>query len=222
MVESIPVSAVVACHACPRRYYFERSMKRDESPRYTVAKQIASHLGTPLDPDRIWQEVLYVFPGADAEVRAFFDDCVAACRRSRWKIAVESDVTVASEKLGIHGRVDRIFDGGASFAVVRSSPAPRAGAYASDRIRIACYAACLAGTLGREVSGGYVEYIPSGVSRLVEPQPRDRREMLRALRAAQQVAAGDLPPRPFRAPCEGCLYAERCQAGSARRLSDLF
>jgi CRISPR-associated exonuclease Cas4 len=222
MVESIPVSAVVACHACPRRYYFERSAQREESPRYTVCKQIGLHLGTPLDADGIWQEVITVLPGADAELREFFDASLAACRRSRWKVPVESEVMVASERLGMHGRVDKIFDDGISFAVVRSSPAPRAGVYSSDRVRIACYAQCLAEMTGRDVAGGYIEYVPSGVSRHVEPQPRDRREMLRGLSAARKVADGEVPRKPFGAPCEGCTYADRCRTGSGRRLSDLF
>jgi hypothetical protein len=74
---------------------------------------------------------------------------------------------------------------------------------------------------GETVTGGYVEYVASGICRFVEPQPRDRRAMIRAIRAAKRVVAGEIPKRPLRAPCEGCPHLERCTAGP-RRLSDLF
>ncbi|HQC35159.1 MAG TPA: Dna2/Cas4 domain-containing protein, partial [Methanoculleus sp.] len=115
---------------------------------------------------------------------------------------------------------DKVFEDG-TFAITRSSTAPRAGAYGTDRLRIACYVACLKETLGQAVAGGYVEYVASGICRFVEPEPRDRREMIRAIRAAKRVVAGELPPRPLRAPCDGCPHVERCTAGP-RRLSDLF
>ncbi len=216
----ISVSDVVACHVCPRRFYFERSVQREESPRYAVCKQISAHLGSPLDPEQIWQEVLTVLPAADSEARAFFDECITACRSGRWREPEEFDVLVESERLGIRGRVDKIFPD-RTFAVTRSSPAPRAGVYGADRLRIAAYAICLQETFGGAVEGGYAEYIPSGVARFVAPQPRDRRELLKAIRAAKKVIAGDIPKRPLQAPCEGCPHADRCLTG-ARRLSDLL
>jgi CRISPR-associated exonuclease Cas4 len=220
MNEYIPVSGVVACHICPRRYYFERSEEHPESARYTVCKQVSTHLGELLDPEQIWQEVLCVLPDAPAESRELLDECVAACRETTWKTPVQTDLAVESDTLGIRGRVDKVFEDG-TFAIARSSTAPKAGAYGTDRLRVACYVACLHETLGRAVAGGYVEYVASGVCRYVEPQPRDRREMIKAIRAAKRVVAGDIPPRPLRAPCEGCPHLERCTAGP-RRLSDLF
>jgi len=218
--EYIPVSGVVACHICPRRYYFERSEERGESPRYTVCKQVSAHLGDLLEADRIWQEVLCVLPDAPPEARDLLDECVAACRETTWQRPVQTDLAVESDTLGIRGRVDKIFEDG-TFAVTRSSTAPNAGVYGTDRLRVACYVACLRETLGRPVAGGYVEYVASGTLRFVEPQPRDRREMIKAIGAAKRVVAGEIPPRPLRAPCEGCPHIERCTAGP-RRLSDLF
>ena len=220
MDDYIPVSGVIACHICPRRYYFERSEEREESPRYTVCKQVSAHLGELLEREQIWQEVLCVLPDAEEDTRELFDECINACRETAWQRPVQTDLTVESDALGIRGRVDKVFEDG-TFAITRSSTAPRAGAYGTDRLRIACYVACLKETLGQAVAGGYVEYVASGICRFVEPEPRDRREMIRAIRAAKRVVAGEIPPRPLRAPCDGCPHVERCTAGP-RRLSDLF
>jgi len=65
MNEYIPVSGVIACHICPRRYYFERSDEIPESPRYTVCKQVSMHLWELLDPEEIWSEVLCILRGID-------------------------------------------------------------------------------------------------------------------------------------------------------------
>ncbi|HQD26800.1 MULTISPECIES: Dna2/Cas4 domain-containing protein [Methanoculleus] len=220
MTDYIPVSAVIACHICPRRYYFERSDESEESLRYTVCKQVSTHLGEYLDDEEIWREILCILPEAPPEARDFLDECIAACRETAWRTPVQIDLAVESDTLGIRGKVDKIFEDG-TFAIVRSSVAPKAGAYGTDRLRVACYAACLKETLGRPAAGGYVEYVASGVFRFVEPQPRDRREMIKAIRAAKGVVAGEIPPRPLRAPCENCPHLERCTAGP-RRLSDLF
>ena len=220
MTDYIPVSGVIACHICPRRYYFERSDEHPESPRYAVCKQVSAHLGELLEEEEIWREILHILPDADEEIQELFDECIGACSETAWQRPVQTDLTVESDTLGIRGRVDKIFEDG-TFAIVRSSTAPKAGAYGTDRLRIACYAACIKETLGHPVAGGYVEYVASGICRYVEPQPRDRREMIRAIRAAKRVVAGDLPPRPLRAPCEGCPHFERCTTGP-RRLSDLF
>ena len=220
MDDYIPVSGVIACHICPRRYYFERSEEREESPRYTVCKQVSAHLGELLEREQIWQEVLCVLPDREEDTRELFDECINACRETAWQRPVQTDLTVESDTLGIRGRVDKVFEDG-TFAITRSSTAPRAGAYGTDRLRIACYVACLKETLGQAVAGGYVEYVASGICRFVEPEPRDRREMIRAIRAAKRVVAGELPPRPLRAPCDGCPHVERCTAGP-RRLSDLI
>ena len=80
MEQYIPVSGVVACHICPRRYYFERSLEHPESPRYTVCKQVSTHLGELLDSERIWQEVLCILPDAPRDPEPF-DECIAPAGR---------------------------------------------------------------------------------------------------------------------------------------------
>jgi len=219
MARMVSVSGVTTAALCPRMYYFGRTDEQDETPRYTVCHQIALHLGDELDPRTIWNECALILDDPDRDTRIFFDECLDRCRAIRWPPASETEVPVSSEHLGIRGRVDRIFEEERTFAIVRSSPAPEAGVYRRDRLRIACYVACVRESLGWELDGGYVEYVPSGVRRFVRPGPRERRELLRALNVARRVDGGYIPPVPTGAPCEGCRYRERCRP-APRRLAD--
>jgi len=220
-VHTVSVSGAVACHVCPVRYFLEQEMARGESIRYTLAKQIAAHFGGDLDADTIWGEVQAVLPEAAEEHRTLLEEWLARCRGADWRSAAETEVAVTSSRLGIHGVVDRLFSEEPYFAVVRSSEAPAAGIYGTDRIRVACYAACVEELLGVLVRAGVVEYVPSGTARLCVPQPRDRRAALRAIRMATEINAGAMPHKPFRAPCETCPLQEHCSFGG-RRLSDLL
>ncbi|HZD44388.1 MAG TPA: Dna2/Cas4 domain-containing protein [Methanomicrobiales archaeon] len=220
-MEPVSVSSVITASFCPLRLYLERSLATEESARYTICKQISYHLGGSLDADAIWSEVLAVTPGIDAAMRLFLDDCIEKCRQREWPSPSETDVAVISERLGIRGMVDKISDREPYFALTRSSEAPPAGIYARDRIRVACYAACVQETLGLPAEGGYIEYVPSGVLRLCKPEPRDRREMLKAIRAARRVAAGEIPRRPLNAPCDTCPHEDRCLS-TGRKLSDML
>jgi CRISPR-associated exonuclease Cas4 len=216
MEPRVSVSQILSAHFCPVRFYLERDRPHAESPRYTVCKQLSTHLGVPLDADRIWDEIRTVSPGIEPAMRLFLDTCVERCRDERWPRPSEMDIAVFSDNLGIQGRVDKILEDDPLFAITRSSEAPPAGVHGADRIRVAAYAACVAETLGIEAGTGLVEYIPSGVLRTCTVQPGDRRGMLRALAAARRVVAGQIPGKPRRAPCNGCLQRERCTpAGSS-------
>ncbi len=217
----VAVSDLVRCHACPVRYYYERNESYPESDRYAVCKQISYHLGTALDPDAIWQEVLAVRSAIDLELRSFLDTCIAACNRREWKPADQTDVRVMSEKYGIIGMVDRVGIDGA-FSIIRTAGAPPYGTYAADRLRIASCAICLHEMTGNEVTGGFVEYIPDGVSRFHTVQPRDRRQFLSTLRRVRSIHDGEVPHHPLNAPCRRCRYRERCEHDGGRRLSDLM
>jgi CRISPR-associated exonuclease Cas4 len=220
-METTSISRIIACHVCPVRYVLERDREASESPRYTVAKQIASHLGGELDAARIWKEVGLVNPSIDPAMEAECGAWVEACRAGKFRRATESDVRVVSKRLGIHGTVDRLFDEEPLFSIVRSSEAPAAGLYTSDRIRIACYTICIEESFGTRPKSGIVEHIPSGIARICEPQPRDRRAALRAIETAKRIDRGDLPRKPRNAPCETCHLADIC-AGTGRRLADLL
>jgi CRISPR-associated exonuclease Cas4 len=217
----VAISDLVRVQTCPVRFYYERNDPFTESDRYMICKQLSYHLGSSLEPEMIWDEVLSVCPGIDPELRSFLETCIASCNNTVWKPAAQSDVRVISEKHGIVGMVDRIFDNGA-FSIIRAVGAIPFGTFAADRLRVAGIAFCLEEMIGNEVIGGHVEYIPDGVSRFHTVQPRDRRQVLATLHKIREIRKGELPRHPLNAPCNRCRYKERCEISSGRRLSDLL
>ena len=117
--------------------------------------------------------------------------------------------------------VDRIGADGV-FSIVRAAGAPQFGTYAADRLRIASCAICHQEMTGKEVTGGFVEYIPDGVPRHHAVQPRDRRQFLSTLHKVRSICEGEVPHHPLNAPCNRCRYKERCESSGGRRLSDLM
>jgi CRISPR-associated exonuclease Cas4 len=220
-MDQVSISQVVTGYFCPVRLYLERFHTTGESPRYTISKQVSYYLGKPLQSELLWEEVLAVRPDIDADMRKFLDECVNACREKNWRRPVQTDVQVQSERLGIRGMVDKIFNEEPYFAITRSSSAPLAGIYRGDRIRIACYALCIREWLDLPAEGGLIEYIPSGESRLCRPEPRDRRAMFTGIRSARKVLSGEVPRKPVRAPCTSCPYEGQCIPG-AQRFSDIM
>jgi CRISPR-associated exonuclease Cas4 len=212
---------MVRVHACPVRFYYERNDPIAESGTYTVCKQLSYHLGTPLDPAAIWNEVITVMPAVDPGLRGFLDTCITACNAATWYPAAQTDVAVVSERHGIAGRIDRVTDDGA-FSILRASRAMPFGTYAADRLRIAAITLCLEEMTGNEVAGGHVEYIPDGISRFHAVQPRDRRRVIAALHAITAIRKGEIPRHPLNAPCNRCRYRERCEGSGGHRLSELL
>ncbi|MFA6226235.1 MAG: Dna2/Cas4 domain-containing protein [Methanoregula sp.] len=117
--------------------------------------------------------------------------------------------------------IDRVAADG-TFSIVRAAEAMPFGTYAADRLRIACIAFCLEEMTGSEVKGGCVEYIPDGVSRFHEVQPRDRRLVIAALHKSKSIRNGEMPQHPLNAPCHRCKYKERCESSGGHRLSELL
>jgi CRISPR-associated exonuclease Cas4 len=217
----VSVSEIVRCHFCPVRFSLERKLEARESPRYTMAKQVSSHLGDDLDEGEIWDEVEAILPDIDPAHRTYLTASVERCRAGAWRIPSETDVPVRSDRFGIRGLVDKIFLEDPFFAITRPTESPAAGVSAADRIRVAAYALCVRESLGIPASQGAVEYIPSGEIRVCTPQPRDRRAVIRAAGEVRRIREGHIPRRPLSAPCGGCQYRERCHSGG-KRLSDLF
>lgn len=203
------------------RLYIERSASSQESSRYTVCKQVSSHLGGPIDLAELWREICTIQPDIDPAMQDFLATCVSSCTPRQWRRPVQTDVPVLSEKFGMRGVVDKIYREAPFFAITRSSEAPQAGIYISDRIRVACYALCLKEVMGIPAEAGLVEYIPSGIVRLCRPEPRDRRLMLRGIKMAQRVISGEIPKRPVNAPCSTCPHEGKCVPGP-HRLSDVW
>jgi CRISPR-associated exonuclease Cas4 len=217
----VSVSEIIRCHFCPVRFSLERRQDVRESPRYTIAKQVSSHLGGDLDEEEIWRELEAILPGIDPALRPYLSAALERCRAGRWRVPSETEVPVRSEQFGIRGLVDKVFPEEPSFAIARPTEAPPAGVSGADRIRIAAYALCVRETLGLPSVQGAVEYIPSGEARVCTPQPRDRRAVIRAAEAVRRIRGGQIPRKPVSAPCTFCPYRERCNTGGGR-LSDLF
>ena len=217
----IAVSDLVHCHTCPRRYYYEKGKEYAESDRYAVCKQISYHLGTALDPAVIWDEVLAVRPGIDPAQKEFLDHCITACRKHEWQPASQHDLRVTSAKQGIVGMVDRVFPDH-HFALIRATGSMPFGIPGADRLRIAALALCIAEITGKPCPGGSIEYIPDGISRFHEVQPRDRRMLVTVLRTIRGIHEGDVPPRPLNAPCGRCSYQETCENSGGHRLSEIL
>ncbi|PKG32575.1 Dna2/Cas4 domain-containing protein [Methanoregula sp.] len=215
------ISDLVRVHACPVRYYYERHETLVESDRYAVCKQLSYHLGTPLEADAIWQEVAAVRPGIDSSLRELLDISIAACNKTAWKPASETDVRVVSDIQKLAGMIDRI-DGEGTFSIIRASGALPFGAYAADRLRVAAIALCLEEMTGSEVKGGHIEYIPDGVSRFHEVQPRDRRQVIATLKKLREIREGAMPQHPLNAPCNRCRHQEKCESSVGKRLSELL
>ncbi len=219
--DAIAVSDLVHCHTCPVRFYYEKDLPRSESDRYAICKQVSYHLGKDLNPAAIWDEVLTVRPSLDPAQREFLDHCVAACRKREWQAAAQNDVSVISDRHGIIGMVDRVFPDH-TFAIIRATGALPFGISGADRLRIAAYALCLGEMTRQPLPGGSVEHIPDGTSRFHEVQPRDRRQLVAAIRTVRAIRDGEVPARPLNAPCGRCSYRERCEGSGGRRLSELL
>lgn len=221
VVGSVPVSAVVSASVCPRLVYFRREKRSGESPEYVICKQLAYHLGGVLDTDRIWEEVLLVRPDINPAMKEYLAACVTACTPGEWRSASGTDVMVSSERYGISGRVDRVFDGPPYFSVIRAKVQAAAGISRADRIKIAAYMVCLREGLAIPAEGGIVEYIPEGKSRIYIPGPADIRRLISSRNAALGALEGKVPRIPPGAPCRSCAHRADCREGP-RRLSDLL
>jgi CRISPR-associated exonuclease Cas4 len=193
----------------------------EESREYTICKQVAYHLGEPLCYATIWDEIAAIAPAIGEPEAAFLDSCITRCNGKVWRTASDHDVRIRSEKYGIFGMIDRMFDEPPHFSIVRSVPSPPAGIYLQDRIRVTACAVCLSEMFGEAIGGGNVEYIPDGESRFCGIQPGDMRKLYEGLRIARNISAGSVPKRPVHAPCMSCPYSSRCDHGP-KSLSERF
>jgi CRISPR/Cas system-associated exonuclease Cas4 (RecB family) len=218
---TVPVSAVVTASICPRLVYYRTAGKSGESAEYAICKQLAYHLGGVLETDRIWEEVLLVRPGADPAMKEYLAACVAACAPGQWRSAAGTDVPVFSERYGISGRVDRIFDGPPYFSVIRAKVPPVAGISRADRVKITAYMVCLREGLAIPAETGIVEYIREGKIRTYTPGPGDLRRLIASRNAALGALEGKVPRIPPGAPCRTCTCRVAC-GEEPRRLSDLL
>ena len=217
----IPVSEFSSAARCPVRAFFDRSNTWIEPAEYTICKQISYHLGQPFEKNVIWDEICRISPGIDPAYRYYSDTCIDQCDSYQWRVASEYDLFVKSDRFGICGTIDRIYPEAPYFSITRSVKPPVVGVYSADRIRVLGYAICLSELLGKELRGASIDYIPGGISRYYEIQPRDMRRFYSIRKILINMDAGGVPKKPLRAPCGACSYQGRCDPGPTR-LSDFF
>jgi CRISPR-associated exonuclease Cas4 len=222
--DGISISTAVAAAQCPVRVHLDARypVQKKTSLKYTICRQISAHLGDSPDSDFIWDEVRAICPGAGLENRKYLESCLSRCLEGGpWPSAKALDVMVRSHALNTYGLVDKVCDGEPAFFIVRAAPAPPAGLYRADRLRVAGCLLCLREMEGAEIQAGGVEYIESGTFRACTVQPIDKRRFLHGLAMAKKAAGGAAPVKPPGAPCRTCRHQDRC-CPPATRLSDLL
>ncbi|HWQ66114.1 MAG TPA: Dna2/Cas4 domain-containing protein [Methanospirillum sp.] len=215
------VSSIISTHQCPRRYYFAKNKQISSSGKYSICKQV-SIAGSYPDEEALWDEIMHIHPGIDIRMRDLLTSYILNCRKTPIPSWTDLDLLVRSERYKFHGQIDKYDAQKKVISVVRCTGAPAIGCWPADRIRAAAYLLCLTETFGITPSGCYIEYIPDGVIRFCEPQPRDRRALFAALKMIHRIEAGELPPKPLKAPCTRCTYSDRCTQPTVRTLSEIF
>ena len=221
-MKSLSISSVVSCHICPIRFMLEQNNKRkDEHENYTMAKQISYHLGDDIETEEIWDEIKTINPVISNDAHELYSAWINRLKTTAWPRASQNDVKVSSDKLGVHGVIDRYFDSAPYIALTRLSPAPETGIYNADRVRSALFSICANETLGIKAEEIILEYIPSATARICKISPRDRREALSALKTARKILSGYVPVKNKTMPCENCYLKDKCSKGPVK-LSDLI
>lgn len=218
---SCTVSSLITAYQCPRRYYYTKNKPVQSSGRYTICKQVST-AGPDPDEDALWDEILMIHPDIDQNQRDLLTSYLHSCRKTPIPAWSDLDLSVRSVRYNIHGQLDKYDAEKGVISIVRCTGAPVVGCWPEDRIRAAAYLLCLKETYGVSSSGCYVEYIPDGVIRYYEPQPRDRRALFATLKQVQRVDSGELPPKPLKAPCTRCIHSERCAQPTVRKLSEIL
>ena len=221
-MDFVTISGIVSCNFCPVRYYLEKS--RDygsEKPEYTISKQISYRFGRELCEDEIWDEILIVNPDVGDDSYPQFQEWLDKCRNSEWPVPAETDISVRSNRLGIVGKIDCLYEEEPKIGIVRASPAPETGIYKSDRIRSAMAAICAGETFGYGIEEAALLYVPDGKMKICRPSPSDRRAGLRALSVAKKIDWGYIPEKKNTDRCEYCYLKDYCDS-EPKRLSELL
>ncbi len=222
ITSTLSVSSLVRVFQCPRRYYFSRNESVSASDRYIVCKQVSLAGPDLTDEKQLWDEITLIKPDIVEDLKDYLSFCREQVACMPAMSYTDADVLVTSRKYGISGTIDKYDACSSRISVIRNSAAPSIGCWPEDRMRIAAYLICFQETTGITLNGGYIEYIPDGVVRFCEPQPRDRRALLQAVKTAQKICKGELPGKPVRAPCKNCRYTGQCNPPKVKRLSDLL
>jgi CRISPR-associated exonuclease Cas4 len=221
-ITTLSVSSLVRVFQCPRRYYFSQNESISASDRYIICKQVSLACTGVIDEEKLWDEISLIKPDISRELKDFLSICIEKVTSMPAMSYTDADLLVTSRKYGLSGTIDKYDARSSRIAITRNSSAPCAGCWPQDRLRIAAYMLCFKETTGVTLNGGYVEYIPDGIIRFCEPQPRDRRALLLTLKKAHKIHTGELPEKPVKVSCKTCRFIDQCNPPKVRRLSDLL
>lgn len=173
-----------------------------------------------LSPMDAFNEFLPFFT-REAESRAFFVHDFMQKHRlhgeelwSKLSPKIKSEYKLASETLGISGKIDRveIYKGSLVPVELKSGSPPKEGAWESHKIQLAAYALLLEDNFETNIPEGIVQYIDSGkrVSVFINPFLKDQVKELAS--SVKTLLASKDPPAiaENRNKCSSCSLREKC------------
>ncbi len=137
----------------------------------------------------------------------------------------EREHAMLSEKLSMSGSVDKLIRTEEEVipCMIKTGKCPEYSVWKSDRVQLAAYAMLIEEEFGFEttVKRGFVEYIRNAESRETQIRRRDRALALQILKRVKRIKEGVYPEKGGNAPCDKCVFAERCETRKTL-LSALF
>ena len=137
----------------------------------------------------------------------------------------EREHAMLSEKLSMSGSVDKLIRTEEEVipCMIKTGKCPEYSVWKSDRVQLAAYAMLIEEEFGFEttVKRGFVEYIRNAEFRETQIRRRDRALALQILKRVKRIKGGVFPEKGGNAPCDKCVFAERCETKKTL-LSALF
>ncbi|MEA2032011.1 MAG: Dna2/Cas4 domain-containing protein [Euryarchaeota archaeon] len=137
----------------------------------------------------------------------------------------EREHALLSENLSMSGSVDKLIRTEEEVipCMIKTGKCPEYSVWKSDRVQLAAYAMLIEEEFGLEttVKRGFVEYIRNAEFRETQIRRRDRALALQILKRVKRIKGGVFPEKGGNAPCDKCVFAERCETRKTL-LSTLF
>lgn len=219
--KGISISSLLQAFACSRQYYFNKNAKWKSSDTYTICKQVSCACNIHSE-EEIWDAICLIHPEISPDSRDFLSSCITAMKHAPVRPWTDTDITVKSKKVGLYGLLDKYDANTGECTLTRCCTAPKTGCWPEDAIRTAALLLCVKETCSLIKAGMYIEYIPSGVIRYYEPNPKDRRRIVQTIHQIHEIDKGAFPPKPLHPPCSRCRFVEKCSGHEPRKLSALF
>ena len=200
------MSLIAAASRCPVRAYFIQSSDgknhqvipyANRSPTISGGRSVSIRYGTKSSQ---------ISPAIGDHYADVLDSYIKQCSEKEWRTASDHDVRVRSEKYGISGVIDRIFEEPPYFSIVRPVTPPAAGIYSQDRIRVTAYALCLSEMFAKEIRGGNSRVYSRRRVEVLRHTTRGYEKILfRAEHWSRNIEAGQHPQKT--GTCTVCLMS---------------